>query len=1696
MKKSVSIILMFIWLAGTLFATPLTGPKSIPGDYATIAAAIADLNLNGVGSGGVTFNIAAGYTETFTTPSDGSITTLTGSSSSTILFQRYGNGANPIITAAPGVSTTLDAIITIAGCDYVTFDGINLLENVLNTTPTLQMEWGYAILKYTDANGTDGSQNVTIKNCTINLTKNYTSTVGIYSNNHTPASTTALTVNKADGANSNLKIYSNTINCYSAIRVHGFNDVTAPYLYFDQNNEIGKDGTNIITNVAGQATTAGYGIYTTYQNNLKVANNNITSSMSGTGVPYGIYMTTANNGSYELYNNYVSMQYSATGGSSNFNAIYCDMGGSGTNNTATIHDNTVTGCTYTTLTTGTASMLYLSNMGVTTTLYNNTVSNNTFGSGTAAATGRINYIYANKTGTNNGPLDFYNNIVTGNTRIQSAPGGGATYCIASAGKGTNLNMYNNTVTNNVIAGNSGTYLLQTSFDIGTRNVYDNIVMNITKAEGSVYGIYAYNATTPSGIGLYYRNKVMNIEGLTAGSNLSGIYNATSGGPTYYYNNFIADLRTPAGSTTSAPYNTINGFNVTNNTFCGFFNNTIFLSGTSSGTNFGSSAAYIHYSSVVDLRNNILVNNSTPKGLGKAVGLRIIGSTEVTNYSLLSNNNNYYAGTPDASHLIYQWYNNSSLVYTDIQTLTAFKARMYPRETMSVTELSPFVNTIPGSMDLHLQTTIATQCEAGGSIMSSPVSIPVDFDNDPRFPNAGYPVGATTPNAPDMGADEFGGISNDLIGPAILFTQLGNINHTDARTLTVSIQDNTGVPTSGTGLPMLYWKINSGSFNPAQGTWVSGSNYTFTFGNGASFGDIISYYIVAQDIAPAVNMSCYPSGGASGLAPNPPSCALPPSTLCSYTILSNISGNIHVGIGKTYTTLSAAITDINTKWINGPLTLFLDDATYPSELFPITINTNPGSSSTNVLTIKPDSNQVAQVTLSGTYGGGALIVLNGCDYVTIDGSKPMGGTDKSLKIENTGTVNNTAGISVANNEGNDAACNITIKNTLIYASLLPDPALTGYGILINNASGSVGGGFNDLVITNNTIIKAKYGIFLVAIPTNMNHNAVIMNNMIGSMAAGEAITNMGIYVTYSDNTLIANNEIIGPANGAAVTGQTGINLGSGALNTKIRNNIIHDMFFNIDSGWGASGIWCATGDASTVTEISNNLIYNIKSYGINPGVGQNIVYGIFIRNGGNFKILHNTIYLSGALLSTYYDASSACIGLYYQATGKNFEIRNNILKNSMTPNAGPLVYGKAYGIMISTGDPTSFTTINNNDYFIDGYNGSIAQQYANGLGIVAEYPTLILWQAFTGQEAQSQTIDPVFVSTTNLVPTNAALGKLGAYLPNVPKDIVGTLRTNPSDMGAYQFTGNHVISTLAASAVGADGATMNGNAEPFGNTVITGFEYGQTTSYGTSVSSTTVSGNNPQDFSTVVTGLTPNTLYNYRAIGTSGSVIVYGSNQKFTTPDLAFRTLNLKAYFEGFFSPGTGNMNKAQECIDGAITFDKFPGNTVDTLTILLANPTTPWEFVYKASGVTFNQDGTMTITLPLTYSGNYYIVIKQRSGVETWSAAPVSFAGATISYNFTTSASQAFANNQKSLGESAGYGIFSGDVTSITEVQDGYIDIFDNNSVFNQAQNGSFGYMAEDMTGDGFVDIFDMAIVFNNMQMSVGMITPPNPGKK
>src|SRR6185369_7357577 len=97
--------------------------------------------------------------------------TATGTSVNPITFQKNGIGANPLLTAYGGGTATAldlaqDGIWRFVGCDYITIDGIDLVDP--NTSNPSTMEFGYCFYK---ANAADGSNYNTIRNCVITMNR-------------------------------------------------------------------------------------------------------------------------------------------------------------------------------------------------------------------------------------------------------------------------------------------------------------------------------------------------------------------------------------------------------------------------------------------------------------------------------------------------------------------------------------------------------------------------------------------------------------------------------------------------------------------------------------------------------------------------------------------------------------------------------------------------------------------------------------------------------------------------------------------------------------------------------------------------------------------------------------------------------------------------------------------------------------------------------------------------------------------------------------------------------------------------------------------------------------------------------------------------------------------------------------------------------------------------------------------------------------------------------------------------------------------------------------------------------------------------------------------------------------------------------------------------------------------------------------
>jgi hypothetical protein len=206
------------------------------------------------------------------------------------------------------------------------------------------------------------------------------------------------------------------------------------------------------------------------------------------------------------------------------------------------------------------------------------------------------------------------------------------------------------------------------------------------------------------------------------------------------------------------------------------------------------------------------------------------------------------------------------------------------------------------------------------------------------------------------------------------------------------------------------------------------------------------------------------------------------------------------------------------------------------------------------------------------------------------------------------------------------------------------------------------------------------------------------------------------------------------------------------------------------------------------------------------------------------------------------------------------------------------------------------------------------------------------------------------------------------------------------------------------------------------------------------------------------------------VGTNSGSSVTLSQGFLQTWQMLVKQLAIKVFLEGLYAGG-GMMNQAQ-----GTSGPQFPAGIADKVGVELHNSATPYGIFYEDNNIDLHTDGTLQMSnLPSNTSGSYYIVIRHRNSMQTWSALPYSFAGiGQFSYDFSTSASQAYGNNQKLMGTV--YAIWGGDPT-----QDGIVDGSDMTAIDNASKPPALqGYYPEDVNGDGIVDGSDMTMIDNN----------------
>jgi phosphatidylinositol-3-phosphatase len=171
-------------------------------------------------------------------------------------------------------------------------------------------------------------------------------------------------------------------------------------------------------------------------------------------------------------------------------------------------------------------------------------------------------------------------------------------------------------------------------------------------------------------------------------------------------------------------------------------------------------------------------------------------------------------------------------------------------------------------------------------------------------------------------------------------------------------------------------------------------------------------------------------------------------------------------------------------------------------------------------------------------------------------------------------------------------------------------------------------------------------------------------------------------------------------------------------------------------------------------------------------------------------------------------------------------------------------------------------------------------------------------------------------------------------------------------------------------------------------------------------------------------------------------------------------LNLKLLIEGFYKGG-GLMQAT------------LPSGKCDTVTVELAQSSSPYAISYSANAVV-DTLGNSVADFPVSaYGTSWYIIVSSRNTLKTWSALPIQFIN-TIDYDFSNASSKAFGNNQKNLNNGY-FGIYSGDVN-----HDNKINMSDFNILKNVLYFFVTGYSAYDLTGDGLVESTDFSLIENN----------------
>ncbi|MCX7757987.1 MAG: fibronectin type III domain-containing protein, partial [candidate division WOR-3 bacterium] len=397
--------------------------------------------------------------------------------------------------------------------------------------------------------------------------------------------------------------------------------------------------------------------------------------------------------------------------------------------------------------------------------------------------------------------------------------------------------------------------------------------------------------------------------------------------------------------------------------------------------------------------------------------------------------------------------------------------------------------------------------------------------------------------------------------------------------------------------------------------------------------------------------------------------------------------------------------------------------------------------------------VSSATITGNVAGDA-VQLRGMRNFIIDGDDPTTpGIQRGLTINNTNT--GAAGRTLVLMEG----CNgVQVKNCILTANAAGGAAAT-FGVVVFSTANiststsvlGVYGANNYNIIENNDIRDGATNrptncVIFVGSTTGGLYNIgnIVRGNLIRRFG-GTGTSICGVRMESGDSaSVITQNVVDMEASVTAATTVTGIWVsGTSVKYATITRNEIRDLGLTTATNPSIRGIRIEGATSATPYNlVANNMIYINPPASLGTGRGEGISIG-----AGLAKLYYNSVRIGGTQTS----GAGNTFALRFTSTTARCTIFNNIWYNARTNSGGT---GKHYAC--STLTTTQYVRADNNVFYALS-TGNMLSNFNN-----VDYTSLTAWRTATGQDMQSVSEDPPFVSATNLhlrtdVPTRLEKG---------------------------------------------------------------------------------------------------------------------------------------------------------------------------------------------------------------------------------------------------------------------------------------------------------------------------------------------------